>query len=285
MLAVVWVYSPYEWEELYYRHVVIHQLQTRYGFRLEQVRAVTEGGLTYHRQAIVDVLPGGEFFRLGLRAGDTPFQFHGGGFTMMHHALETAERGGFSAFDVVNIHEGAPTFGFRVIPVYPLVREVPTSITRQKALLSPTGSLSAVSVESVIDDVAPELWLWDVARGTGKKVWGFNDVGPVRASATWSTEDQWLAVTERSSELPSRCVLIEASRGRALNMNDLLMSLPAHARPASHEGLECEIFGWVKDTPTRVAVIFRDLAANEGEPWIYNFFFDVTTRQFIMARR
>ena len=70
-----------------------------------------------------------------------------------------------------------------------------------------------------------------------------------------------------------------------MNLNDLLMSLPAHARTAPRDRIECEIFGWVRDDPMRVAVIFRNLAARVGDRWIYNYFFDVTARQFIAAGR
>jgi hypothetical protein len=145
-LAVLVVRSPYEWAELYYRELVVPQRQARYGFRLGEVSAVRDGRLYFQSKGIVEVSPGGAFSRIGVRVGDAPFGFHGGAFTMMHDALETAERGGFAAFQVLNVYElEAGLYGGRTIPVYPRVRDVPVSLA-QKELPFPNGPLTLLRV-------------------------------------------------------------------------------------------------------------------------------------------
>lgn len=282
ILAVLWAYSPYEWQELYYREFVVPRLQTRYGFRYGPIRMVRDGTVFYEGKGIVNVVPGGRFSRIGVRAGDAPFEFHGGGFTAMNHALETAERGGFAAFDVVNADDWERgRESFRTIPVYPRVRETPVSLGRRNELPSPVGPLTIVAVESPVDNTIRELWVWDSVLGSRKKLWDVRHV----ALATWSADGGWLAVTDRALGLPWRCVLIEPTGGEALNLTDVLMALPPSMRPVSSDRLDCEIFGWVEDRPRRVAVIFRNLDATYGEPWIYNFFFDVTARRLVAAER
>ena len=279
ILAVLWVISPYDWQELYYREFAIPRLQTKYGFRCGHVKAVRSGTTYFEGAGIVSVDLDGEFARMGVRPGDAPFEYHGGGFTTMYDALETAARGGFAAFDVVNAYDSSAGMdGFRTIPVYPRVREMPVPLRRDQ-LRSPAGPLTIIVFESNLDRRDRELWVWDPVSGSRRRLYAFREF----VKATWSGDGNWLAVIDEELLHPSRCAVIDVNRGRAQDLTDVLMRMPPPVRPASSDRLECEIFGWVLDNRARVAVIFRNLGAAPRQQWIYNFFFDVTTGQLLAA--
>ena len=101
MLCVVWIMFMPQWEELYVREVVVPQLELQYGFRVGPL-TFSRDGTSWDSDGIVRVTRDGELDRLGVRTGDVPFEFHGGGWTYFAHALAAYERNQPAEFDVVN---------------------------------------------------------------------------------------------------------------------------------------------------------------------------------------
>lgn len=280
LFIVLWILFAYDWYELYYREIVIPRLQTKYGFRVGHVTIVRGGTTFYDGDGVKSVEPAGKLALIGVRPGDAPFEYHGGGFTSMAYALETAERGGFASFDVVNAYDyAAGVDAFRTVYVHPRVREAPVPLTRHTQLRSPSDPRTVVAFDSDLDGDPRELWLWDPVGGSRRKLLA------IRASvaATWSGDGNWVAVTDKDWMRPSRCVVIDVKDGSAVDLNEALVKLADPMRPRSSERLECEVFGWVLDQPARVAVIFRDLSATRGARWIYDYFFDVAAQTLVAA--
>jgi hypothetical protein len=68
---------------------------------------VSDSSGTYWECGITAVKPNGRFDRLGIRAGDIPFEYHGRGAILLHSALQEASRGNGAEIDVWNMRAGA----------------------------------------------------------------------------------------------------------------------------------------------------------------------------------
>jgi hypothetical protein len=99
VLAVVWIAFMPQLEELYAREFVLPRIADRYGFQFGMVQ-VRGAGESYLSPGIVSVRLDGAFARMGVRAGDLPFAFHGNGAATMYHALLAAEHGRTTEFEV-----------------------------------------------------------------------------------------------------------------------------------------------------------------------------------------
>lgn len=104
MLCVVWIAFMPQWEELYLSQVVLPQLERRYEFQRATVRFMRDGS-GWESTGIVGVVPGSELARLGVRDGDVPYAYHGGGWTYFAHALAAYERNRPAEFDVVHAQD------------------------------------------------------------------------------------------------------------------------------------------------------------------------------------
>jgi hypothetical protein len=121
VLAVLWIAFMPQLEELYVRDSVLPRIADRYGFQFGMVQ-VRRDGESYLSPGIVSVSPDGAFARMGVRAGDLPFAFHGNGAATMNHALLAAEHGRTTEFEVVNADDwsaGRDRAAFRTIRVEP----------------------------------------------------------------------------------------------------------------------------------------------------------------------
>lgn len=223
------------------------------------------------------------FSQLGIRPGDVPFEFHGGGDIALHDALQAADRGSFSDVDVINAQDCSEAKQeFRTVALYPRIREIPMSLGAGILPPSPAGSL-AIDVsrsEREGDSYAASLIDLDSGDSRSRALWTYRD----RASATWSSDGHWQAVTTRPLGAPSRCLLLDIERQANIDPLEKLAALPSNLRPRNDDGgIECEIFGWSRDEPMRVALTVLNLSASRGEPWRFGYFFDVATGRLIAA--
>jgi hypothetical protein len=98
-VAAVLVYP-----ELYVQYIQrfgIREFEAHYGFRTGAVQVHFKDQQPETQWGIVWVAPDGAFARLGLRAADIPFAYHGG-VTDMYGALKQASSGQPSSFQVYN---------------------------------------------------------------------------------------------------------------------------------------------------------------------------------------
>lgn len=276
---IFWALSPYQWEDLYYRDVVIPRMQESHGFGWGVVTLRCRGTPVHTSHGVVSVLPGGRLSRLGIRAGDVPWAHHGGGYTALHYAIQAAEQGHFSDVDVVNAQdcsEGKEQF--RTVALHPQTLETPVVLAPGRLLLSPTGSQAVEVTRPLRDDDAYGVSLIDLGGGDSRALWSYRG----RAKATWSSDGHWLAITDAPFGAPSRCLLLDVKRQANVDPFEKLPGLPVATRPGEvNDRLECEIFGWVRDEPTRVALTAFNLSAAHGEPWRFDYFFDVATGRLI----
>jgi len=278
LLAVAicfWALQPYDWEDLYYRDVAIPRMQESYGFGWGVVTFRCHGAPVHTFHGITSVLPGGKLSRLGIRAGDVPFTQHGGGYAVLHHRLQAAEQGHFSDVDVVNAEdcfEGKQEF--RTVPLHPQIREMPVFLVAGTLLLSPVGSQAVEVTRPLRENDSYGLRLIDLRDGDSRALWSYRD----RASATWSSDGHWLAITDDPFGAPSRCRLFNVERQVRVDPLERLPSLPVAMRPSAvNDRMPCKIVGWVRDEPTRVALTAFDFSAARGERWRFDYFFDVAT--------
>ena len=125
VLMVVGIAFMPQLEELYVREFLLPRMADRYGFRIGMLQ-VSHDGHSCASHGIVSVRPDGAMARLGVRAADIPFAFHGNGAAAMYHALMAGERGQPAEFDVVNAADwsaGQGRSAFRTIRVQPHGRE------------------------------------------------------------------------------------------------------------------------------------------------------------------
>jgi hypothetical protein len=124
VLVVVWIAFMPAWEEFYVREFALPRIADRYGFQFGMVQ-VSRDGQSYLSPGIVSVSPDGALARMGVRAGDVPFAYHGNAAATMYHALMAAERGQIAEFDVVNADDWSARRdeqAFRTIRVQPQSR-------------------------------------------------------------------------------------------------------------------------------------------------------------------
>ena len=97
------------------REVALPPMEQRYGFTLGRMMIAGD-----ERYAFVSVQPDGPLAKMGVRAGDSPFQWHGYGTSSLYYALVSAERGESAEFEVINADEwsGGPPV-LRTIRVAP----------------------------------------------------------------------------------------------------------------------------------------------------------------------
>lgn len=103
----------------------IRQFETQYEFRSGDVLVTRIGQQPRTEWGIVWVAPASAFSRLGVRAGDIPFEYHGG-IRDMYVALQQASEGEASSFQVYNAadaHLGRKAL--RDIHLPPTVRSAP----------------------------------------------------------------------------------------------------------------------------------------------------------------
>lgn len=166
--VVMWMTAGYEWEDLYYRDVVIPRMQESHGFAWGALSVECPGMAPYTDHGVIDVVPGGRFSRLGLRAGDVPWERHGHAYTVLHFALASTEQGHFTDLDVVNAHDcrrGAERF--RTISLHPTVREAPTALSAGSVLPSPQGTLAIGATRSDRPEDPYAVWVVRLKRRLG----------------------------------------------------------------------------------------------------------------------
>jgi hypothetical protein len=100
-MAVAWIMFMPQWEELYVWEVVVPQLERRYGFQVGPL-TFSRDGTSWESTGLVAVSPDGKLARLGVRTGDAPYAYHGGGWIFFAHALAAHERNRPAEFEVVN---------------------------------------------------------------------------------------------------------------------------------------------------------------------------------------
>jgi hypothetical protein len=276
---VQWALMPYDWADLYYRDVVIPRMQESHGFGWGAVTFECPGRSTYVSRGVVSVVPDGRFARLGIRPGDVPWGFHGYGYGILRGALEAADRGRFTDVDMINAHDcRSGGEGFRTISLHPKVRETPTALSAGSLLPSPQGTLAIGATRPERSQDPYAVWVMHLESGDKKEVWSYQ----FYAKATWSSNGRWLAITDDIAS--SRCVLLDVAPGTTSNPIERLSALPAAARPLQLDGrLQCEVVGWVRDEPTRLAMSVFNFDATPGERWQFDYFFDVTTGSLIPA--
>lgn len=279
--TIFWAFQPFHWEDLYYRDVVLPRMQKSHGFGWGAVTFHCRGETARTFHGVTSVLPGGRFSQFGFRPGDIPFTRHGGGYGVLHYAVEAADRKHFAEVDVVNAQdcfEGKQEF--RTVALHPQVRETPVFLVAGTLLPSPTGS-QAVEVTFPERQEAPHgVWLIDLPAGKSRTLWNYRD----RARATWSDDGRWLAVTDDPIMAPSRCLLLEVNRQAIVDPLEKLSSLLRAMRPSDvDKRMECEIVGWVRHEPTRVALTVFDFFPARGEHWRFDYYFDVATGGLIAA--
>lgn len=119
VVAVFWVVNPYQWQERYYGEVVLPRMQASHGFAWGKVTfscASLPLGITF--DGIVSVVPGARASRMGLRAGDVPWTFHGYGNGALVVAMENADLRRPFDVDVLNSDDcrsGREKRGFRTV--------------------------------------------------------------------------------------------------------------------------------------------------------------------------
>jgi hypothetical protein len=93
--------------ELQERHAchALKQFEREFGFESGTI-VVSDSSGTYWECGITAVQPNGRFDRLGVRAGDIPFEYHGRGAVLLHYELQEASRGHGSEIDVWNMRDG-----------------------------------------------------------------------------------------------------------------------------------------------------------------------------------
>jgi hypothetical protein len=101
IFAVLVVAFAFDLNDLYAR-LAIREYEQQYGFKAGTVRVVDEPAGNFETWGIVAVVAGGPFDRLGVRAGDVPFEYHGHGAMALQSALRGASAGEPSEFDVAN---------------------------------------------------------------------------------------------------------------------------------------------------------------------------------------
>jgi len=122
-VGAVLLYPP-----LYLRYIQefgIRQFETQYEFRSGDVLVTRIWQQPRTEWGIVWVAPEGAFSRLGVRAGDIPFEYHGG-ITDMYVALQQASDGEASSFQVSNAADAnLGRKALRDIHLPPTVRSAP----------------------------------------------------------------------------------------------------------------------------------------------------------------
>jgi hypothetical protein len=279
--TIFWALQPFHWEDLYYRDVVLPRMQKSHGFGWGPVTFHCRGETAPTFQGITSVLPGGRFSQLGFRPADVPFTRHGGGYGVLHAAVEAADQNHFADVDVVNAQDCFERKqDFRTVALHPQIRETPVFLVAGTLLPSPTGS-QAIEVTFPEREEAPHgVWLIDLPAGRSRTLWNYRD----RARATWSDDGRWLAVTDDPIMTSSRCLLLEVNRQAIVDPLEKLSSLPRAMRPSDvDKQLECEIVGWVRHEPTRVALTVFDFFPARGEHWRFDYYFDVAAGRLIAA--
>lgn len=139
-------------------------------------------------------------------------------------------------------------------------------------LPSPTGSQAVEVIGSIREEGSHEVWLIDLPDGDGRALWSYEDP----AKATWSEDGHWLAVTEAAVGTSSRCRLLDINRRAIVDPLEKLPSLPRATRPDVDSRTTCEIFGWLRDEPTRLALTLFDFFAARDEHWRFDYYFTCT---------
>lgn len=121
VLCVIGIMFMPQYEELYVRHVVVPQLERQYGFRVGTL-TFSRDGTTWETEGVVGIRPGSELDSLGVRNGDAPYAYHGGGWTAFASGLDAYERNRPAEFDVINANDWNAGHGRGAIRMITLVR-------------------------------------------------------------------------------------------------------------------------------------------------------------------
>ena len=277
LLAVVWIMDVYSWQEFYVREFAIHRFQDRYGFRAGQV-SFRCGNTAFESTGISAVTPDGEFARMGVRAGDVPFEYHGHGFMAMYDSLVATERGHFSAFSVVNgktCDAAVSREEVRRIAVRPRGLELAVDFYTSAGgdLPSPNGKLALVAVPPARAGEKATLWVRDLTTGEAVRVYSYEF--PI--DVAWATDASWIALSEWAST--TKCLLLTPKGGDPLDLSALReRALP---RPAG-DRIGCEVFGWL---PGSSLVALRTWAYDDaGRVKLQeSIFFDASIRTFVRS--
>jgi hypothetical protein len=121
MLLVWWIVFMPTLQELYVREVALPRIADRYGFEFGTVR-FSRDNVSYEWPGFVNVKHDGAVGRIGVRARDVLFHYHGYGATSLYSALLASERGDAAEFEVFNADDwsaGRDGASFRIIEVPP----------------------------------------------------------------------------------------------------------------------------------------------------------------------
>lgn len=279
MAFVQWAQMPYAWQDRYCADVVMPRMQESHGFSWGAVPFECPGLAPSTYEGVVRVVPGGRFSGFGIRSGDVPFQRHGNGCLALQSAVEMADRGHFTDVDVINAHDcriGGE--GFRTISLHPKVRETPRALSAGSLLPSPQGTLAIGVTRSDRSEDPYAVWVMRLESGDKKDVWNYQS----HAMATWSSDGKWLAITDDIA--PSHCLLLDVAQGTTSNPIERLSMLPQTTNPLQIDGRpECEIVGWVRDEPARLALTVFNPSATRGDHWRFHYFFDLGTGTLVPA--
>lgn len=125
VVLVLGVAAVFAYPELYVRYIQtvgIREFEAQYEFRSGDVLVKPIGQQERTEWGIVWVAPAGTFARLGVRAGDIPFEYHGG-VRDIYIALQQASEGKASSFQVYNAADAHLGWkALRDINLPPLVR-------------------------------------------------------------------------------------------------------------------------------------------------------------------
>lgn len=284
VLAILWIMFSHDWETLYLLHVQVPRLEKAYGFTSGDIE-VHRGTNSWRDWGITSVVHGRRFGRLGVRAGDLPFEHNGLGVIAMCDAIADAERGRFASFDVLNADDfrAGRDEAYRTIALNPPGVERPTpffGLGGRRELRAPSGARVLENVEPAGDNVPSELWVREAATGARARLYTYSSIGP---DVAWSPDERWVAVTEN---FDGGCVLLDALGGTAAeNLSETLVRHDATVRTRVKvaRGVRCRVFGWVRGT-SRLALIFEIAGGKDGVGFREDLLYDIATHAFSPGR-
>jgi hypothetical protein len=119
VLLVWWIAFMPNLQEVYVRDVALPRIAGQYGFEFGTVR-FSRDNEWYEWPGFVSVDPNGAVGRMGVRARDVLFDYHGYGATRLYSTLLASERGEAATFEVFNADDwsaGRDRAAFRTIEV------------------------------------------------------------------------------------------------------------------------------------------------------------------------
>jgi hypothetical protein len=102
VVLLIW---PREIHDAYVDHFFGDTLQRNYGFRVGEIRLHGTEGEPIRWRVITEVTPGGWLDQAGVRPGDTPWDFHGGGIPLLYVWLRELDEDPVVSFPVINAYD------------------------------------------------------------------------------------------------------------------------------------------------------------------------------------